>query len=575
MMKWKNLFMKADNSFLKLFIFLLIPVATMFISATSLAAEKKPKLVLQITVDQLRGDLPYRYQDRFVDNGFKYLFNNGVVYKDAHHQHANTETVVGHVTLATGAYPSSHGLIANVWYDQKAGHTVYNVEDGRYPLLDKNAVVDKKTEIDPTQKAASSDGRSPNSISSSTFSDELLIATNGKAKVFGVSVKDRGAISMAGHGGKAFWFSKATQEFVTSQYYYQQYPNWVTAWNEKKYPAEYKDTQWALLHDKSTYVFGDDDDKAWEMDLAGFGKTFPHSFGHSKYFSTMLTFSPYGDELTAKFAKELVKQENLGQDNITDYLSVSFSATDYIGHAFGAASLETEDNLLRLDRTLADLFSYIDKTVGLDNTLIVLSADHGSPDIPTYLAHMNLQGEHVLKKDWDKEPVVVALKKELGISERLIEAYYQPYVYLDKATLAKHKLGLPEAQILVADAIAKHEDVDKAIASTRIEQNQLANTRVNRLVENNYFPSRSGDIYLVFKPQEFINDLEGLKVPSVHGSAWSYDTFVPVIFAGAGIKAKTVYRPIETVDVAPTLSLFLNIKPPSATDGKVLGEVFK
>ena len=188
------------------------------------AASVKPKLVLQITVDQLRGDMPSAYSDKMGKGGFRYLLNKGVVYKDAHHNHANTETIVGHATLATGALPAVHGMIGNVWYDDKLQRLVYNVEDSRYPLLSADAGVNQKTEIDPTQRTAKSSGRSPSNIQVSTFSDELMIASNGKAKVFGVSVKDRGAISMAGHMGKAFWFSKKSGEFVTSEYYYDKYP---------------------------------------------------------------------------------------------------------------------------------------------------------------------------------------------------------------------------------------------------------------------------------------------------------------------------------------------------------------
>ncbi|WNC74157.1 alkaline phosphatase family protein [Thalassotalea psychrophila] len=542
----------------------------------SLAAQNaKPKLILQITVDQLRGDMPFQHQDRFVDNGFNYLLKQGTVYRDAHHNHANNETVVGHVTLATGAYPSSHGLIGNIWYDRKAGTTVYNIEDPKYHLLSKNADVDKKTEIDPTQKAANVDGRSPNTISSSTFSDEILIASAGKSKVFGVSIKDRGAVSMAGHGGKALWFSKAKQEFVSSSYYYEEYPSWVTDWNAKKLPATYLNKKWELLHDKKSYLFADKDDNKWEMDLAKYGRTFPHSFGDSKYFSTLLTISPVGDELTVDFAKQLIINEKLGKDNVTDYLSISLSATDYIGHFFGPSSLESEDNLLRLDKTLADLLSFIDKQVGLDNTIIVLSADHGGPDAPGYLQEQQLQGKNVNQNKWEDFAPIVNVKKTLGIKEDLIEGYHHPYIYLNHNVIDKHNLPLADVQNRIARAILLDKDVYRAIASNNIERGSLSNTKLNTAVINNYYPGRSGDIYIVYKPQEFINDLDGLKVTSVHGAPWTYDTFVPVIFAGPGITAKHIYRRVETVDVAPTLSALLNIKPPSASEGKILEEIFK
>ena len=325
-----------------------------------------PRLILQITVDQLRGDLPARYFDRFGNGGFRYLWEQGAVYTDAYHNHANNETIVGHTTLATGATPAAHGMIGNTWLDRETGETVYNIEDARFPLLTAGAGVDEETEIDPTQRAARSEGRSPSAILVSTFSDELAAYTSGQAKVFAVSVKDRGAVSMAGHAGKAFWFSKANGQFVTSSYYFERYPDWVNEWNKQSLTSRYGDTQWQLLNPQNTYLFGDSDDRPWETDLAGFGRTFPHPWGSadSKYYTTLLTVSPAGDELTLDFAKALIENELLGDDDVPDYLGVSFSSTDYVGHLFGPSSLEAEDNILRLDRILGELLAYADRAVG-------------------------------------------------------------------------------------------------------------------------------------------------------------------------------------------------------------------
>jgi predicted AlkP superfamily pyrophosphatase or phosphodiesterase len=354
-------------------------------------SQSPPRLVLQITVDALRGDLPGRFAAKMGEGGFRYLMERGVWYTDAHHAHANTETIVGHATLATGADPPAHGMIGNVWFDRQTGKLTYNIEDPSYRILTKGADVDESTEIDPTQKAASTDGRSPAAIMVSTFSDELAIHTAGRAKIFGVSVKDRGAVSMAGHAGKAFWFSKQAAEFVTSSHYYDAYPDWVTAWNEKDLPLAYAGTSWELLNDPSSYLLGDADDREWETALPGFGRVFPHPFGpvDGKYFTTLLTISPAGDELVLDFARTLLDAEQLGQDKATDYLSVSYSSTDYINHTFGPSSLETEDNLLHFDRTLANLFAFVDERVGLANTLVVLSADHGTPEAP---GHLNALG---------------------------------------------------------------------------------------------------------------------------------------------------------------------------------------
>jgi predicted AlkP superfamily pyrophosphatase or phosphodiesterase len=541
------------------------------------AATKKPRLILQITVDQLRGDLPTRYYEQLGEGGFKYLLKKGVVYTDAHHDHANTETIVGHATLATGAYPSAHGMVANLWFDRSTGQTTYNIEDADYQLLTSGAGVDSKTEIDPTQRAAKTEGRSPNAILVSTFADELLTYSDGKSKVFGVSVKDRGAVAMAGHGGKAFWFSKATGEFVTSNYYYDRYPLWVETWNDQQPTHFYSGKSWQLLHELASYTFADSDDRPWETDLAGFGRVFPHSFGSAddKYFTTKLTISPAGDALTLDFAKTLLVEEELGKDGVTDYLSISFSSTDYVGHVFGPSSLEAEDNILQLDRKLAELFTFIDREVGLKNTLIVLSADHGSPDTPGYLKSHNIPAGYVDPDSWDKEAAITRIKKQFDIKGELIEKFEHPYLYLSKSVINDQSIDQSALAAAVIGELSSFEGVSQAISSAALQGGDLPDTAVVRAVRNNFHPKRSGDIYIVFKANWFINDFDGLVVAATHGSPWQYDTFVPVMFAGSSIKPSQVSRRIHTVDIARTLSAYVGAKPPSGAVGNVLKEVVR
>ena len=534
-----------------------------------------PRLVLQITVDQLRGDLPGRFIKNMGEGGFRYLMTNGIWFSNAHHAHANSETIVGHSTLATGADPATHGMIGNVWLDRATGKLAYNIEDARYRILSPGAGVDKATEIDPTQKVASTDGRSPAAILGTTFSDELAIHTAGKAKIFGVSIKDRGAVPMAGHAGKAFWFSKSTGEFVTSSYYYDKYPDWVIKWNQKALPGKYSDKSWELLRPTSAYLFGDADDRPWETDLAGYGRVFPHPFGPAtgKYFTTRLTISPVGDELTLDFAKALIDAEKLGQDDVTDYLSVSFSSTDYVGHLFGPSSLETEDNLLRLDRTLADLFAYVENKVGLKNTLIVLSADHGAPEAPGYLNSLGIDAKYVKPDQWDKDPAIKALKQKFGLGKELIHSYSHPYIYLNREVVRRSGLDQAKVEKAVADALMKFEGVALAVPSTALAEGNLPDTPLIRSVLRNYSPKRSGDIFVVFQPNHFINEFDGLIVTSTHGSPWRYDTFVPVVFAGSHLASQHVYRSIETIEVAPTLAAIVGTNPPSGARGGPLQEV--
>jgi predicted AlkP superfamily pyrophosphatase or phosphodiesterase len=544
---------------------------------TALAADQPPRLVLQITVDQLRGDLPAKYLDKMGAGGFRYLLDKGIVYENAHHAHSNTETIVGHATLATGAYPADHGLIGNRWFDRKSGELTYNIEDARYPLLTEGADVNKATEIDPTQKVASTDGRSPAAMLVTTFSDQLAIHTAGQAKVFGVSIKDRGAVSMAGHAGKAFWFSKAAGEFVTSQFYYDRYPEWVDAFNATKPAQRYANQNWELSLDRAEYLYGDKDDQAWETSFGTFGRVFPHPYGPAddKYFTTLLTLSPAGDELTLDFAKQLIDNEDIGTDGIPDYLSVSFSSTDYVGHVFGPSSLEAEDNLLRLDRTLAALLDYVDQKVGLSNTLIVLSADHGTPEAPPLLNEYGIEAGYVDYKSWDKQAGITSLKEKFGIGQELIQTFFPPYVYLNQEAIREKGLDQEEVERAVAAEMMKFEGVSLAISSTALMDGSVADTDINRLILNSHNPRRSGDVFVVFEPHRFVNDFEGLTVAVTHGSPWRYDTYVPVIFAGAGLKSQRVYREIETVDVASTLSEFIGANRPSGARGQALPEVMQ
>lgn len=549
-------------------------VAAFFFAQHSLAADS-PKLILQITVDQLRADLPTRYYERLGEGGFRYLRENGVWYANAHHAHANTETIVGHATLATGAHPSIHGMIGNLWFDRETGFTTYNVEDPDYRLLTEGADVDEDAEIDPTQRAARSEGRSPAAIEVTTFGDELRSHTAGRAKVVGVSVKDRGAISMAGHSGTAFWFSKSSGEFVTSTYYLDAYPEWVNTFNAAKPAQQFAGTEWGLLRDKGTYLFGASDDRPWETDVGGFGRTFPHSYGDgsSPYFTTWLTLSPAGDEIVLDFAKAALVGEQLGKDDVTDYLSVSFSSTDYVGHVFGPSSLEGEDNILRLDATLADLLAFVDEHVGLDNTLIVLSADHGGPDAPGYLNSLQIPAGYVEPETWDRQAAIERIKKQFRIKGELIETYEHPYVYFSAEVKDDRRIDAAALEAAVVEELMKFPGVSLAVSSEALRTGNLPDTDLHDAVLRNFHPRRSGDVFIVFEPNWFINDFDGLVVASTHGSPWNYDTHVPIVFAGANLTPATVVRKVQTVDIAPTLSAYFDLKPPSGSVGKPLFEV--
>lgn len=526
--------------------------------------EQKPKLVLQITIDQMRGDFPMRYKDRLGEGGFRYLMEKGTHYINAHFQHANTETPVGHAALFTGAYPSSNGIVAGNWFDMDKQKVIYNCEDDRYPMIGK--------------KPAKGKGRAPTNLLSSTIGDELVISNNHQSRVFSVSIKDRGAILPGGHAGKAFWYSKSDGSFVSSTYYYKEYPDWVKQWNAQKLADTYKDTSWNLLHDISTYVFGKDDDRPFEVDMFGLGTTFPHPVkGESKYFYASLIATPFGDELTADFAKTLIKTEKLGQGKQTDFMAISFSVTDYIGHLFGPSSLEAEDNILRLDRLLANLFRFIDDQIGLDQTLIILSADHGMSEAPEYMQSLGFEVGRLTSETIVKDTIRNALETRLGVPEDVIRLYEHPYVYLNEEKIRKTKYSVAEIETAVAEEILKVPGIIGALTRTDLIKGSFAPTQVNMTILNNFHPKRSGHIHVIADQfWYFYYEMDTTtKIAAIHCSPWTYDTYVPLFFAGHGITAQKIVRPVTPYDIPATIAVCLEIKPPSGSVGIPLAEVLK
>ena len=276
-----------------------------------------------------------------------------------------------------------------------------------------------------------------------------------------------------------------------------------------------------------------------------------------------------------RLALSLMDAEKIGEDEVTDYLSISFSSTDYVGHIFSPSSLEAEDNQLRLDRTLADLFAYVDKRIGLKNVVIVLSADHGGPEAPGYLNALGIEAKYIATEKWDKSPAISALKEKFGIGQELIQSFRQPYVYLNREVIREKGLDAAVVEKAVVKELVKFEGVSMAISSTALNEGKVPNTPLIQSVLRNFNPRRSGDIFLVFEPHCFINDFDGLIVACTHGAPWRYDTFVPVVFAGGNLTGQRVYRPIETVDVAPTLSAIVGAKPPSGSRTGPLLEVMR
>ena len=539
-------------------------------TANSAEINKDVRLVLQLTVDGLRADLLSRYADRFDENGFLYLKRHGTVFANAHYQHSNTETIVGHATLATGAQPSVHGMTGNVWLDAETGELAYNIEDAAFPLLPSREQTMTGAQVDPAQQLARTQGRSPRALLAETFAGKLKTYSGGKSRIFAVSGKDRGAVALAGKAGKAFWMSTDSGDFITSSYYYESYPDWVKHWNSQRKAESFAGKKWSLMNARDSYLLVHQDDRPYETDLRGFGRVFPHQFGEAndKLLYTQVISSPQGDRLTADFATDLLANEQLGQDSIPDYLAVSFSGVDAVNHFFGPSSLENEDMLLQLDRTIADFLVRVDELVGLKHTLIVLSADHGMAELPEYKTEQGYDAGRLTP-----DVILGAAKrfsKQAYGSEDLIKFYYRPFLYLDKEVISAAGLQKDQVATALAEALTRQHGIYLAITPNGVEQSQ--NTGLMQQIGNNIHPVRSGDIYIVQEPYWF--NFDKGPVAGMHGSPWKYDTHVPVIFAGAGIGAKTVYRHIQPADVAPTLSALLGMSPPASAQGTVLPEVF-
>ena len=347
------------------------------------------------------------------------------------------------------------------------------------------------------------------------------------------------------------------------------YPQWVLDWNDQRKAEALSGERWTLLMDRSRYQFADQDDRAYEVDLKGYGKTFPHAFGTADHplFFTRVLVSPVGDRLLLDFGKALIKAEDIGKDKVTDYLSISFSVVDAVNHFFGPSSLENEDSVLQLDRTLTNLFEFIDKEIGLNNTLIVFSADHGSPEMPEYAEELG----HAAGRIYSDELLTIAreLSDRLFNAQDLVKDFFRPYIYLDFAEIDRRGLDRNSVAQAIADGLETVPGIAGAIPSHGTKK--PARSSQSEAIRHNYHNQRSGDIYVYQEPYWFLFDRGAVGV--MHGSPWAYDTHVPIIFSGPGIKPSKISRLVHPIDVAPTLSAYLGMSPPAAAQGSILPEI--
>jgi len=534
---------------------LIIFLTTAGLNISSTGSKNKiPKLVVGIIVDQMAFDFIERYRAKYSERGFKRLINNGFFCKNAKLSHFPSYTAPGHASIYTGTVPSINGITGNDWYDREKEKIVYCADD----------------ETCLTVGSISNGGKmSPSSLLSSTITDEL-IHSNNKSKVIGIALKDRGAIFPAGHtGGSAYWFDEENAKWITSTYYTDKLPGWVEKFNEKNLPEEYLSKPWNTLLPIESYTESTEDDNEFEDKYIGEEKpVFPHNLQKLKSENKqILRTSPFGNSLTKDFAIESILNENLGKDYIPDFISISFSSTDYVGHKFGPYSIETEDTYLRVDLDIADILEYLDNTVGSQNYLVFLTADHGVCNNPLYMKSKGYDaGTFYTKNILDS---VNSYLNRTYNKENLALYFLNQQVYLNNKLIEESGLNIDDIALNTGDYIRNNIEGVKTVYTSMDLENGMHNDPSFALFKNGYYKKRCGEVFVNFKEYWIEDRVRGAE----HGGPHHYDIHIPLIWYGAGIPKGETSEPVEIIDIAPTLSTILKIPFPDGCTGKPIKEV--
>jgi predicted AlkP superfamily pyrophosphatase or phosphodiesterase len=520
-------------------------------------APARPKLVVGIVVDQMRYDYLFRFRENYSDGGFNRLLREGFLFENANYDYVPTYTGPGHACVYTGTTPSHNGIISNDWYDRSLGRTTNCVGDST---------------VMPVGTTSISGKMSPRKLLSTTVTDELRMATNYRSKVIGVALKDRGAILPAGRSASAaYWHDAYSNNWVTSTYYMTALPEWVMSFNSRKLADSLLASPWTPILESAAYVQSTADDTPYEGLFKGETKpVFPHDLpGINKVDEELIRKTPFGNTFTTLFAKAAIEGEQLGKGSQTDFLAVSYSSTDYVGHMYGTNAMEVEDTYIRFDRDLSEFLIYLDNTFGKDGYLLFLTADHGAATNPRYNHDHNLPGE-----DFDTDSMSRALKAFLneaygpGAYVSHINAHQ---VYLDRKLLEEKKINAQEARDKCAQFIRRFEGVAEAATCDELER-ESNRAGIFSFIQKGYNDQRSADVWVELMPG-WIDWYT--KTGTTHGSAYSYDTHVPLIFYGTGIPHGISNAAASISDIAPTVAAILNIESPSGTTGKQLKEILK
>lgn len=520
--------------------------------------KESPKLVVGIVVDQMRYDYLTRFAPHYGADGFMRFIDNGFNCKNNHFNYAPTSTGPGHASVYTGTTPATHGIIGNDWYDKELDAEVYCAGDDTYRSVGT---------------AADAGKMSPHRMAVTSITDELRMHTQMRGKTIAIALKDRGAVLPGGHtANAAYWFHGENEgKWITSSYYMEELPEWVQDFNASGKAQSYK-RAWNTRKNIDAYVESGPDDNAFEGLFKGEATpTFPHNsmplLDQTAVFD-LIKDTPYGNTLTTDFALEALERELLGQDAFTDFLAISFSSTDYVGHKFGVNSKEVQDTYIRLDEDLARLFMALDQKVGAGEYTVFLTSDHGAVEVPGYLASHKIPAGYI---DFDAmwKEFSTFLKYKYGTTD-IVKNFSNYQFFLDHDIIANLDLDPEVVQRTIAKEVLVYGFVDRVYTAHQMWNNQYT-SGIPYILQNGYHQKRSGDVLLVPKPAYVNYSSTG----STHGSAQIYDTHVPLLFYGKGIKKGSTVERTEIPDIAPTIAALLGISFPNGATGRPISKVLE
>lgn len=545
---------------MKKYFFTFFVLSTLIVSCQeSKKTVTKPKLVVGIVIDQMRYDYLTKYAKRFGEDGFKRLLNDGFSLTNGHFNYIPTYTAVGHASIYTGTTPDHHGIIGNSWYDKYLRKKIYCVDDKNYTSVGVEGWAGRK---------------SPYRMTTTTITDQLHLAQNMRGKTIGIAIKDRSAVLPVGHtANAAYWYEGGLKnKWITSSFYMDKLPEWVVDFNKNNKANKYLSSPWNTLYDIKTYTQSTIDDSVFEGIFKGEKKpVFPHNLPELRKENggfDIIKTTPYGNTLTLDFAKKAILGEKLGKGKDIDFLSISFSSTDYVGHKYGTNAIETEDTYLRLDKDLADLFQFLDKEVGKGQYTLFLTADHGAVAVPDYLKSLKIPANYFDTKKFYNFLKDIS-KSKYGSSE-IIEYFYNNQIFLNKVKLKQLKLYEHQFTEELITEIIHYDGVYKAVSAKTLQTTSFTSGILKKL-QKGYNQKFSGDIMIVPTPAS----IAVRKTGTTHGSGYSYDTHIPIIFYGAGVQKGASHKEYTVIDIAPTLAILLGIEFPNGVTGKVIDEVLK